>query len=111
MESSFSQTYRINRRGSAQGHRNETRNLDGKKVGHFLITIQKSFNLNQLLTRHGYKMAILTKTDVSSSFSPGTVFIYFFSKVSISLGKLCLNLTKCVTIKNSFNEIIWLSLQ
>ena len=32
-------------------------------------------------------------------------------KVSISLGKLCLKLTKCDTIKNSFNEVIWISLQ
>ena len=41
--------------------------VDGRKVGHFLITIQKSFK--QLLTSHGYDMAILMKTVPSSSFS------------------------------------------
>ena len=52
-------------------------------------------------------MAILTKTVPSSTSS----FYFWGEKVSISLGKFCLKLTKCVTIKYSFNEVIWLSLQ
>ena len=62
-------------------------------------------------------MAILTKTDAFSSLDfklfSSNHSNSFSKKVSISLGKfkLCLKFTKCVTIKDSFNEVIWLSLQ
>ena len=83
--------------------------LDGQKVGHFLITIQKSFKLiiNQLWTWNG-------NSDESGFILKHFSWIHFnlfLKKVSISLWKLCLKLTKCVTIEYSFNEIFWLSLQ
>ena len=56
-------------------------------------------------------MAIVTKTGASLSVSFLIHFDLYLRKFSISLGKLYLKLTKCVTIKNSFNEVIWLSLQ
>ena len=50
-------------------------------------------------------MAILTKIDAPSSFL-FELYQFIFKKVSISLGKLCLKLTKCVTIKYSVNEYL-----
>ena len=83
--------------------------VDGQKVGHFLITIQKSFKLiiNQL-------WAWKCNSDESGFILKHISWIHFnlfLKKAFISLWKLCLKLTKCVTIEYSFNEIFWLSLQ
>ena len=51
-------------------------------------------------------MTILTKTDVCIfKFFSWNRFNLFLKKVLISLGKLCLKLTICVTIKKIFNEL------
>ena len=54
-------------------------------------------------------MAIQTKKIAASSFSLWSILIFFFNLNFFK--KIVFEVDKYVTIKNSFSEVIWLSLQ